>query len=321
MAGINRVQCCFILLLFFSQTVPVYSYAPDNNSTQILETYKTSNADTFVQFTIAPCHKYECELAFRVIKNKKIVSTKNLDWPVNGNEHEKGLYERHFGRGDPAKLRDRLAAWGIGDVEQGQVVFIEEIKLDGVELGLLVTQVTGLASDHSKRRHYLIVYRNNKIKIIWRGIEAGAGPTWSTVVKLGQGNSETNKVLYVHSYYKKYAAPDQFDNLRVKTLLWNNKTYSITESIKPLNLHTVIWGPFKSFQKARSMQKKLELCDPKFYWVLPENKHQDIHKSQARIISFSSQKRDAIDVMQYAVKCDSNLKGFYKLLSADKINN
>ena len=145
------------------------------------EVVATFPASAELSFGLAPgkCADAKCAAVVQLLANGKVIDSSPLDFAASDAQLNKGTADKLMGAGDPLQGEDALAAWTAGDGERAVATAVRPMKLSSERTALLVDQLAGF--EHVKRRHYLYVADNKKLKRIWTG-EESAGPAWSAVI-------------------------------------------------------------------------------------------------------------------------------------------
>ncbi|MBI3684216.1 MAG: hypothetical protein HY235_27900 [Acidobacteria bacterium] len=233
----------------------------------------------------------------QLIGNGKVIDSSPLDFAASGAQLNKGIAEKIMGAGDPLQEDDQLAAWTAGDGEGKVSTAVRRVKLSSDQTALLVDQSGGF--EHLKRRHYLFISDNNKLKRIWTG-EEGAGPAWSAVILVNAADGQSQQIVYLSGFQPGGRDPDA---VGAKRYGWDAAQKKLSE--RPLgSLYAIVAGNFDNPEAARKASAEPCLSD---YSALPAR---DLGISGARIVlaAITTQKSLAEAALNRTDNCPGNVR-------------
>jgi hypothetical protein len=225
------------------------------------EVFATFPASAGRSFGLAPgkCAEGKCAAVVQLLSGGNVVDSSPLDFAASDAEFKKGVADAIMGAGDPLQETDPIPVWTAGKGDGAVATAARSMKLSSEETALLVDQSGGF--EHIKRRHYLFVADDNKLKRVWTG-EEGAGPAWSAAVLVDAADGHGQEIVDVTGFQPGGAASDA---IGARRLGWDAVQKTLTE--RPLgSLYAIVAGNFASPQAARTASAQTCLSD---YSALP----------------------------------------------------
>lgn len=232
----------------------------------------------------------------QLLGNGKVIDSSPLDFAASAAPLNKGVADKIMGAGDPLAEVDPLPAWTAGDGEGTVATAARAVKLSADQDALLVDQSGGF--DHVKRRHYLFVADDNKLKRVWTG-EEGAGPAWSAAILVQAAGRPGQDLIYLTGFQPGGADPDTVD---AKRFSWDAAQKTLVER-PPDPLYAVVAGNFANPEAARAASTQTCLSD---YLALPGR---DLGISGARVVlaAITTQKSLAEAALRKADNCPARV--------------
>jgi hypothetical protein len=221
----------------------------------------TFPASAQLSFGLAPgtCTGGKCPAVVELLAGDTIIDSSVLDFAASSAQFSKGVADKIMGAGDPLADGDALPVWMAGDGENAVSTTARSVKLSPDVTGLLVNQTGGF--EHVKRRHYVFISDDNKVKRVWTG-EEGAGPAWSATALVDAADGQSQDIVYLTGFQPGGSAPDTVD---AKRYSWDREKKALVE--KPVGaLFAVVAGNFANAGAARTASAQTCLSD---YSALP----------------------------------------------------
>jgi len=175
----------------------------------------------------------------------KVIDSSALDFSASAAELNKGTADQIMGAGDPLQKNELPTAWTGGDGEGRVATALRSMKLSAQQTGLLVDQAGGF--EHVKRRHYLYISENRKLRRVWTG-EEGAGSAWSAAILTDGGEGQSQEMVYLTGFQPGGAQPD---TAVARRFGWDPATNSLVQ--RPMGqLYAIVAGNFASPGEART---------------------------------------------------------------------
>jgi hypothetical protein len=238
----------------------------------------------------------KCAAIVQLLRGGKVIDASPLDFAASGTQLNKGVADKILGATDPLDESDQLPAWTAGEGEASVITAARSVKLSPDQFGLLVDQAGGF--EHVKRRHYLFISDDNKLKRVWTG-EEGAGPAWSAAILVDGADGSGPQIVYLTGFQPGGENPDTID---AKRYGWDATQKTLVE--RPLGaLYAVAAGNFANVQAARAASAQPCLAD---YWAVP-GRDLGIPGSRIMLAAVTTQKSLAEAALGKAGNCTASL--------------
>jgi hypothetical protein len=222
--------------------------AAPRNSAVVLETFHAG--------------QYDLDLAIevRLLRQGRVADRVALPVPASSRRAEAESVDESWG-----------ADWGTGPDVKAWATGIEATYVSTLgrlvtfapkTTGLLVSQYFGF--EHVKRNHLVILPRNGKLTVAWKGGE-GAGPTWSTTRVVGDPARERQDVVYFKGFY--HPEENEFDSFDAARVSWDAASAAVRETPLPtpaMPLYLLNLGVHEDAAKARAARDANSSCLPTY---------------------------------------------------------